>query len=101
MYQDYLTKFVQFCPVTSKRTPEIACQLLDIFSIFGAPSILQSDNGREFVNAVTTELSAVWDGLKIVHGKPRHSQSEEFVEHANRDIKDMLITWLQSNSTTH
>ena len=63
VYQDYLTKFVQFHPVTSKRTPEIACQLLDIFSIFGAPSILQSDNGREFVNSVTTELRAVWDGL--------------------------------------
>ena len=63
VYQDYLTKLVQFHPVTSKRTPEIACQLLDIFSIFGAPSILQSDNGREFVNSVTTELRAVWDGL--------------------------------------
>ena len=44
VYQDHLTKFVQLHPVTSKRAPEIAYQLLDIFSIFGAPSILQSDN---------------------------------------------------------
>ena len=101
VYQDHLTKFVQLRPVTSKRAPEIAYQLLDIFSIFGAPSILQSDNGREFVNSVITELSAMWDGLKIVHGKPRHSQSQGSVERANRDIEDMLMTWLQSNSTTH
>ena len=74
VYQDHLTKFVQLRPVTSKRAPEIAYQLPDIFSIFGAPSILQIDNGREFVNSVITELSAMWDGLKIVHGKPRHSQ---------------------------
>ena len=67
VYQDHLTKFVQLRPVTSKRAPEIAYQLLDIFSIFEAPSILQSDNGREFVSSVITELSAMWDGLKIVH----------------------------------
>ena len=95
MYQDHLTKFVQLCLVTSKRAPEITYQLLDIFSIFGAPSILQSDNGKEFVNSVITELSAMRESLKIAHGKPRHSQSQESVEHANRDIEDMLMTWLQ------
>ena len=36
-----------------------------------------------------------------MHGKPRHSQSQGSVERANRDIEDMLMTWLQSNSTTH
>ena len=46
VYQDHLTKFVQFCPVTLKRAPEIAYQLLYIFSIFGALSILPSDNGK-------------------------------------------------------
>ena len=49
LYQDHLIKFVPFRPVKSKRTPEVACQLFDIFSILGAPSILQSDNDREFV----------------------------------------------------
>ena len=79
----------------SKRAPEIAYQLFDIFSIFGAPSILRNDNGIEFVNSVITKLSAMWDGLKIVHGKPRHSQSLGSVARANRDIEEMLMTWLQ------
>ena len=77
VYQDHLTKFVQLCPVTSKRAPEIVYQWLDIFSIFGAPSILQTNNGREFVNSVITELSVMWDCLKIVHGKPKHSQVKD------------------------
>ena len=68
---------------------------------FGASSILQSDNEREFVNSVITELSAMWNGLKIVHGKPRHSQSKGPAECANRDIEDILMKWLQSSSTTH
>ena len=101
VYKDHLTKFVQLRPVTSKCAPEIAYQLLDTFSIFRAPSDLQSDNGREFVNSVITELVAMWDSLKIVHGNPRHSPSQGSVESVNRDIEDMLMTWLQSNSTTH
>ena len=101
VYQDHLTKFVQLRPVTSTRASEIPYQLLHILRIFGAPSILQRDNGREFVNSVITELSAMWDGLKIVHGKSRHSQYQGSVERANRDIEDMLMTRLQSNSATH
>ena len=53
------------------------------------------------MNSVFTELSAVWDGLKVVQGIPRLSQSQGSVERANRDIEDMLMTWLQSNSATH
>ena len=34
--------------VTSKRNDAIAFALLDIFTVYGAPAILQSDNGREF-----------------------------------------------------
>ena len=75
--------------------------MLDIFRIFGASSILQGDNGREFVNSVITELSAMWDGLEIVRGKHRHCQSQGSVECANKDIEDMLMTWLRSNSTNH
>ena len=86
VYQDHLKKFVQLRPVPTERAPKIAYQLLDIFRIFGTPSILQSDDGIEFVNSVVSELSAMWDGLEIVHGKPRHSQSQGSVERANRDM---------------
>ena len=49
-----------FAQYLRQRASEIAYQFLDIFSIFWAPSILQSDDGRGFVNSVITELS---DGL--------------------------------------
>ena len=55
------------------------------------PLILHSDNGRELVNSFIAKLSAMWNGLKIVHGKPRHCQSQGSVERANRDIEDMLV----------
>ena len=49
-YQDHLTKFTILRPLKTKTAEEVAYQLLDIFCLFGAPYILQSDNGREFAN---------------------------------------------------
>jgi IS30 family transposase len=90
VYQDHLTKSVFLRALQSKRAEEVAYQLTDIFLTFGAPCILHSDNGREFVSSVIAELTTLWPELKIVHGKPRHSQSQGSVEQANQDIENML-----------
>ena len=58
-----------------------------------APSILQSDNGREFVNSVITELRIMWVVLKLVHGKPKHSHNQGSAERTNRDVEDMFTKW--------
>ncbi|XP_041362857.1 KRAB-A domain-containing protein 2-like [Gigantopelta aegis] len=76
VYQDHLTKFVILRALTSKRAAEVAHHLLDIFLLIGAPSILQSDNGSEFTAEVISELKIVWPRLVMVHGKPRHPQSQ-------------------------
>ena len=100
VYQDHLTKFCILRPLHSKRASEVAYQLMDIFLLVGAPQILQSDNGSEFTASVITELKQLWPDLLMVHGKPRHPQSQGSVERLNCDIKDMLIAWLGDNNTT-
>ena len=99
VYQDHLTKFCILRALTSKRAAEVAFHLLDIFLLFGAPVILQSDNGSEFTSQVITELKEVWPKLTLVHGKPRHPQSQGSVERANGDIKDMLVAWMADNDS--
>jgi len=99
VYQDHLTKFVVLKPLTSKRADEVAYNLLDIFLLFGAPSILHSDNGREFSNKILECVSQLWPEIKMVNGKPRHSQSQGSVERANQDIENMLTTWMADNQT--
>lgn len=102
VYQDHLTKFVQLRPIKRKTAKEVASVILSIFLQFnGAPCILQSDNGREFSNQIVEQLKVLWPGLSIVHGKPRHSQSQGSVERANQDIENMLATWLFDNQTTN
>nr|XP_022900156.1 SCAN domain-containing protein 3-like [Onthophagus taurus] len=99
VYQDHLTKFVILRALKTKRAEEVAYNLLDIFTLIGAPAILQSDNGREFSNQIVSSLKTYWPTLKIVHGKPRHSQSQGSVERANQDIENMLTTWMQDSDS--
>lgn len=96
-YQDHNTKFISLRPLESKRAVEVGTQLLGIFLTFGAPSILQSDNGREFVNCVVEELKHLWPECVIVHGRPRHPQSQGSIERANQDVEHMLRAWMKDN----
>ena len=98
-YVNHFSKFCVLRPLTSKRAEEVAANLLDIFLTFGAPAILHSDNGREFVNAIITELSMLWPELKLVTGRPRHPQSQGAVELLNGVIQDKLIIWMRENNS--
>jgi hypothetical protein len=94
-----LTKFTILRTLKSKTADEVAYQLMDIFCIFGAPFILQSDNGRECANKIIQNLAEKWEGMKLVHGKLRHSQSHGSVEKSNQDVRDMLVAWMSDNNT--
>jgi hypothetical protein len=53
------------------------------FFFFGPPQSLHSDNGREFVSVVITELKTLFPDLVFIRGRPRHPQSQGCVERAN------------------
>jgi hypothetical protein len=72
---------------------------MEFICIFGAPFILQSYHGREFSNKIIEAFKDLWPGLKLVHGKLRHSQSQGSVERYNQDVRDMLVAWMLDNKT--
>ena len=74
---DHFSKFVVLKPL-SKQGQEVVRNLRDsVFSIFGKPSILQTDNGGEFIDRHMDELSQNWPGqCQFIHGRPRHPQSQ-------------------------
>jgi hypothetical protein len=86
-YQDHLTKYCVFDLLKPKPPSKLLITSLPFFSLFGAPFILQSDNGREFSNSVINNLKSKWPELKIVHGKPRHFQAG-FSREVNQDVRD-------------
>ncbi|CAG8508936.1 1892_t:CDS:2, partial [Scutellospora calospora] len=79
----------------------MAIFLYDIFVVFGAPLILQSDNGKEFTAELISELMTLWPGVRIINGRPRHSQSQGLVERANGILQVKLGKWMEDNSTNN
>lgn len=94
VYRDDRTNFVLLRPLKSNTAEEVAHVLLDIFAIFGAPSILQSGISREFSSLVVGEISSMWSEFKLVHGKKISTN-----ESINREIENILNNWSMSNNT--
>jgi len=59
----------------SKESPGVKPKLEDLFREVGTPKIVQFDNGGEFVSKELTDwLTSL--NIEIVHGRPRHPQSQ-------------------------
>ena len=39
----------------------------------------------------------MWPGLKVLHGKPSHSQSQGSVERTHQDVHNMMMKWIQTH----
>ncbi|KAE8738537.1 hypothetical protein FOCC_FOCC015981 [Frankliniella occidentalis] len=87
--EDHLTKIIHLRPLKTKTAEEVAGRVLKMFLVFGALSVMQSVNRREYCNKIIGSLRETWPEIKIVHahGKLRHSQSQGSVERANQDIQ--------------
>ena len=84
-------------PLKSKTAEEVAYQLMGIICMFGAPFIPQSDNVREFANKIIQNFADMWPGMKLVHGKPRYSQSKDQLKDPTKMFK---TCWLFGRPTT-
>ena len=57
---DVFTRFIVLRCIPDKSAKETARALMEVFSIFGLPAILQSDNGLEFSNSLIQELCSAF-----------------------------------------
>ena len=96
---DHWSKFSFAFPLENKEAQSVASVIKSfIFPYFGVPKIFQSDNGKEFVNSVIKNLLHSWSSkIQIIHGRPRHPQSQRAVERAHRTLEQKLATQLESD----
>ena len=93
-YFDLETKFSLLRPLYSTQPAEIAIQLVDIFTTFGAPRMLHSDREGDFIAQVIHELQALWPELLIVQGKRNYDK--------NNDEENVLVeSLLKSRMSDH
>jgi transposase InsO family protein len=82
---DVFSKFTQTYPLKKKSAQEVVQCMQKLIHSFGAPSILQSDNGKEFKNTLMDELCNRHNIL-FLHGRPRHPQTQGQIERFNQTL---------------
>ena len=95
-YQDNFSKFCILRGLMNKKPLSIIEALKEIFTTFGPPQILQTDNGKEFVNKDVKHYLEMFN-IKHVRGAPYHPQSQGSVERANGHVKNMLRKYILEN----
>ena len=60
----------------------------------GSPTVIQSDNGSEFIGEVVQKPCKEFE-VCIVHGRPHYPQSQGQIENLNKQVKRLLARFLQ------
>lgn len=89
---DHWSKFNFAFPLKHKSASDVSYALQKwVFPFMGLPSILHSDNGREFINQLIEDVLSTWPGqVQLVSGRPRHPQSQGLVEQAHYTMERMI-----------
>jgi len=79
------SKFLWAVPLPNKEAGTVGKALVKIFSQWGAPGILQSDNGKEFVADIIKHICNTF-GIEIRHGRARHPMTQGQIERLNQTV---------------
>ena len=95
---DVCSRFTILRPLVDKSAESISKMLFQIFTDFGFPKILQSDNGKEFVNKIIEKLlqvSGVTKRLTSPYHPRANGLSERFIQTTLSILKKELFGNLQ------
>lgn len=88
--KDFTTRYVILQALPDKTTVSVACALkASVFTHYGTPETLLSDNGTEFVSETINLLCKAYN-IKKVQTAPYHPASNGLVERVNREINKLL-----------
>jgi hypothetical protein len=94
---DVFTGFVMLEPLKNKEAASVARALWKICSIIGLPRILQSDNGKEFVNKTLNALCRL-TGVSRRYIAPYNPRADGKVERSIKEIKNVLKKMMYGTS---
>ncbi|XP_068221744.1 uncharacterized protein [Palaemon carinicauda] len=86
---DRLTRYPEAIPVRSCNAKTVVKRLLNYFSKFGLPRVIQSDNGSNFVSKYFRDKMKEL-GINLVTSTPYHPESQGIVERFHQTLKSCL-----------
>ena len=76
---DYSTRYAEAVPLTGKKAVNIAEALIKIFTRFGLPKSVLSDQDPSFIGGIMKELYNIL-GIEKINSSPYHPQTNGLVE---------------------
>jgi len=95
---DCHSKYLWSIPLKSKSGQLVARELEKTFFSEGAPKVISSDNGKEFVNDHMTALLLKWN-VEQRNSQPYHPQSQGQIERLNGSLKESIYSYLSEYKT--
>ena len=86
---DYLSRWIESIPMKSTTSENTILQLKSVFSRYGIPQQLISDNGPQFSSGVFTSFAEDY-GFSHMTSSPRYPQSNGEAERAVKTVKLLL-----------
>ena len=94
---DCFTRWTEAFPLPDKTAQSVADAFFDqVVCRFGMPSVIHSDQGREFENKIMQELFLL-GGAHKTRTTPYHPESDGMVERFNRTLLMMLAMFAGKN----
>ena len=91
---DVCTAYTVLRPLKSKEMEQVARKLWEIFTDYGTPKILQSDNGVEFVNKVINAMTTLY-GIEPRLSAAYNPRTNGLVERRNKDVESSLKKFME------
>ncbi|KAF7702362.1 hypothetical protein HF521_001645, partial [Silurus meridionalis] len=96
---DYCTRWAQAYPLKSKSAAEVTQSILKFVYQFEVPKRILTDQGREFVNTINTEVCKML-GIKRSLCAPYHPQTNGLVERLNGTLQRALAKLVEDKPNT-
>jgi len=94
---DHFTKWCEVFPTQNQRASTIADILVNrVFSRFGPPTIIHSDQGRNFESNLMQEVCSLM-GIHKSRTTAYHPQCDGQVERQNRTLQEMLAAFVSEH----
>ena len=100
MITDYYSRFPILRSVSTMSAAHLVTVLKTIFSEYGLPEELVSDQGTQFTSEQYTSFAKEYN-IKITHSSPRYPQSNGFIESMVKITKQILERCKQTTSDPH
>ena len=95
--QDYFTKWAEAIPLPDQSATRITNELIKLFSNYGLPDILHSDQGRNFESTILRQTLEAF-GVKKTRTTAYHPQGDGMVERFNHSLLQLLRAYVECQS---